>query len=92
MLCAILCTFTASAEAGFAVSVTKFLELFNVRESRMVGTFAIYPTHERNLINGIRLWDDNWWRYWFVFNIDTSSINGLADMLQRGWTTSPGRN
>lgn len=92
MLFEILCMLTAATEAGLLVSVTEFLELFNIWDSRKLGTFTVYNNLDKNLIHGLLGRDNNWWNSWYLFKIDTSSINGLVDMIQHGWATIPGRN
>lgn len=87
----VLCTFMATAETIFLVSVTELLKLFNVHDSRASGMFTAYPNLDRNLIHGLPSKDEDCGKSWFLFKIDTSSVDGLADMVQRGWATVPGK-
>lgn len=91
MLRSILCTPTAAVEAGFLVSVTELLELFSARDPRDSGTFTTYPNPDRNLIHGLPNKDECWGKYWFLFKINASSVNGMADMVHNSWAIAPGK-
>lgn len=73
------------------VSVTLFLELFSVQKSKTLGTNAIYRNLDRNLITSMPRRDDNWWKSWFLFKVNTSSVNGLTDMMHRSGASSLGK-
>ncbi|KAG7585766.1 hypothetical protein ISN45_Aa02g011130 [Arabidopsis thaliana x Arabidopsis arenosa] len=48
MLRYLLCTFTVAAEAGYSLGLCELLELFQARESRTSGYYALYPIADRS--------------------------------------------
>ncbi|KAG7567850.1 hypothetical protein ISN45_Aa04g006890 [Arabidopsis thaliana x Arabidopsis arenosa] len=74
MLRYLLCTFTVAAEAGYSLGLSELLELFQARESRTPGYYALYPIVDRNLIDGLPLKDNAWRKFWFFFRINNFSI------------------
>ncbi|KAG7548010.1 hypothetical protein ISN44_As12g032180 [Arabidopsis suecica] len=82
MLRSLLCTFTVAAEAGYSLGLSELLELFQARESRTSGYYALYPIVDRNLIDGLPLKDNAWRKFWFFFRINNFSIQSSSELLR----------
>lgn len=92
MLHTILCILTATAKIGYSLSNSVFFELFIVWSLKKgSGYFTIYPNSDKNLITGLPDKDEKWWNHWFFVKINSTSVNGLVDMLRREWKNSLGR-
>ncbi|KAG7594110.1 hypothetical protein ISN45_Aa01g028900 [Arabidopsis thaliana x Arabidopsis arenosa] len=90
MLRCLLCTFTVAAEAGYSLGLNELLELFQARESRTPGYYALYPIVDRNLIDGLPLKDNAWRKFWFFFRINNFSIQSSSELLRIHWSSNLG--
>ncbi|KAG7559438.1 hypothetical protein ISN45_Aa05g010340 [Arabidopsis thaliana x Arabidopsis arenosa] len=90
MLRCLLCTFTVAAEAGYSLGLSELLELFQARESRTPGYYALYPIVDRNLIDGLPLKDNAWRKFWFFFRINNFSIQSSSELLRVHWSLNLG--
>ncbi|KAG7537031.1 hypothetical protein ISN44_As13g009570 [Arabidopsis suecica] len=90
MLRYLLCTFTVAAEAGYLLGLCELLELFQARESRTSGYYALYPIADRNLIDGLPLKDNAWRKFWFFFRINNFSIQNSSELLRVHWSLNLG--
>ncbi|KAG7594074.1 hypothetical protein ISN45_Aa01g028530 [Arabidopsis thaliana x Arabidopsis arenosa] len=90
MLRYLLCTFTVAAEAGYSLELCELLELFQARESRTSGYYALYPIADRNLIDGLPLKDNAWRKFWFFFRIDNFSTQSSSELLRIHWSSNLG--
>ncbi|KAG7557030.1 hypothetical protein ISN44_As11g030310 [Arabidopsis suecica] len=82
MLRYLLCTFTVAAEAGYSLGLCELLELFQARESRTSGYYALYPITDRGLIDSLPLKDNAWRKFWFFFRINNLSIQSSSELLR----------
>ncbi|XP_020888634.1 uncharacterized protein LOC110230344 [Arabidopsis lyrata subsp. lyrata] len=53
MLRCLLCTLTVAAEVGYSLGLCELLELFQARESRTSGYYALYPNADRPQIRPV---------------------------------------
>ncbi|KAG7568053.1 hypothetical protein ISN45_Aa04g008900 [Arabidopsis thaliana x Arabidopsis arenosa] len=90
MLRYLLCTFTVAAEAGYSLGLSELLELFQARESRTSGYYALYPIADRTVIDGLPLKDNAWRKFWFFFRINNFSIQSYSELLQIHWSSNLG--
>ncbi|KAG7588539.1 hypothetical protein ISN44_As07g008670 [Arabidopsis suecica] len=90
MLRYLLCTFTVAAEAGYSLGLCELLELFQARESRTSGYYALYPIADRNLIDGLPLKDNAWRKFWFFFRINNFSTQSSSELLRIQWSSNLG--
>ncbi|KAG7557043.1 hypothetical protein ISN44_As11g030460 [Arabidopsis suecica] len=90
MLRYLLCTFTVAIEAGYSLRLSELLELFQARESRTPGYYALYPIVDRNLIDGLPLKDNAWRKFWFFFRINNFSIQSSSELLRVHWSLNLG--
>lgn len=61
MLRYLLCALTVAAEAGYSLSPSALLEIFNVCSTENdSGYFAIYPIPNQGLLGGFPGKDDDW--------------------------------
>ncbi|XP_020884664.1 meiosis-specific protein ASY2-like [Arabidopsis lyrata subsp. lyrata] len=77
MLQYLMCTFTVAAEAGYSLGLSELLELFQARESRSSGYYALYPIADRNLIDGLPLKDNAWKKFWFFFRSQIRPVSSV---------------
>ncbi|KAG7583661.1 hypothetical protein ISN44_As08g031800 [Arabidopsis suecica] len=90
MLRYLMCTFTVAAEAGYSLGLSELLEFFQARESRTSGYYALYPIADRNLIDGLPLKDNAWRKFWFLFRVDSFSVQSSAELLRFRWSSNLG--
>ncbi|KAG7533330.1 hypothetical protein ISN45_Aa08g009690 [Arabidopsis thaliana x Arabidopsis arenosa] len=90
MLRYLLCTFTVAVEAGYSLGLCELLELFQARESRTSGYYALYPIADRSLIVGLPLKDNAWKKFWFFFRINNFSIQSSSELLRVHWSLNLG--
>ncbi|KAG7548018.1 hypothetical protein ISN44_As12g032260 [Arabidopsis suecica] len=90
MLRYLLCTFTVAAEACYSLGLSELLELFQARESRTSGYYALYPIVDRNLIDGLPLKVNAWRKFWFFFRINNFSIQSSSELLRIHWSSNLG--
>ncbi|KAG7537005.1 hypothetical protein ISN44_As13g009330 [Arabidopsis suecica] len=90
MLRYLLCTFTVAAEAGYSLGLCELLELFQARESRTSGYYALYPIADRSLIYSQPLKDNAWRKFWFFFRINSFTIQSSSELLRVNWSLNLG--
>ncbi|KAG7552327.1 hypothetical protein ISN45_Aa06g029320 [Arabidopsis thaliana x Arabidopsis arenosa] len=90
MLRYLMCTFTVAAEVGYSLGLNELLEFFQARESRTSGYYALYPIADRNLIDGLPLKDNAWRKFWFLFRIDSFSVQSSSELLRFRWSSNLG--
>ncbi|KAG7585504.1 hypothetical protein ISN45_Aa02g008630 [Arabidopsis thaliana x Arabidopsis arenosa] len=90
MLRYLLCTFTVAAEAGYSLGLCELLELFQARESRTSGYYALYTIADRTLIDGMPLKDNAWRKFWFFFRINNFSTQSSSELLRIHWSSNLG--
>ncbi|KAG7599519.1 hypothetical protein ISN44_As06g037010 [Arabidopsis suecica] len=90
MLRYLLCTFTVAAEAGYSLGLCELLELFQARESRTSGYYALYPIADRSLIDSLPLKDNAWRKFWFFFRINSFTIQSSSELLRVNWSLNLG--
>ncbi|KAG7594078.1 hypothetical protein ISN45_Aa01g028570 [Arabidopsis thaliana x Arabidopsis arenosa] len=90
MLRYLMCTLTVAAEADFSLGLSELLELFQARESRTSGYYALYPIADRNLIDGLPLKDNAWRKFWFFFRINNFSVQSSSELLRFHWSSNLG--
>ncbi|KAG7557006.1 hypothetical protein ISN44_As11g030060 [Arabidopsis suecica] len=90
MLRYLMCTFTVAEEAGYSLGLNELLEFFQARESRTSGYYALYPIADRNLIDGLPLKDNAWRKFWFLFRIDSFSVQSSSELLRFCWSSNLG--
>ncbi|KAG7599520.1 hypothetical protein ISN44_As06g037020 [Arabidopsis suecica] len=80
MLLYLMCTFTVAAEAGYSLGLSELLELFQTRESRTSGYYALYPIADQNLVDDLPLKDNVWKKFWFFFRINSTQIRPVPSV------------
>ncbi|KAG7578980.1 hypothetical protein ISN45_Aa03g031480 [Arabidopsis thaliana x Arabidopsis arenosa] len=90
MLRYLMCTFTVAAEAGYSLGLSELLEFFQARESRTSGYYALYPIADRNFIDGLPLKDNAWRKFWFLFRVDSFSVQSSSELLRFRWSSNLG--
>ncbi|KAG7585763.1 hypothetical protein ISN45_Aa02g011100 [Arabidopsis thaliana x Arabidopsis arenosa] len=90
MLRYLLCTFTVAAEAGHSLGLCELLELFQARESRTSGYYALYPIADRSLIDSLPLKDNAWRMFWFFFRINSFTTQSSSELLRVNWSLNLG--
>ncbi|KAG7599148.1 hypothetical protein ISN44_As06g033460 [Arabidopsis suecica] len=90
MLRYLLCTFTVAAEAGYSLGLCELLELFQARESRTSGYYALYPIADQSLIDSLPVKDNAWRKFWFFFRINNFTIQNSSELLRVHWSLNLG--